>query len=94
MAISSIGNSTGTYVPYMSTKPVGDKTDYKVTDTGKIFHQIDLNAQKVDPYVYIKWCRTNLGTRGETWEFWMAGGMLYIEIWGDKAKFTYEMWKH
>ncbi len=94
MAISGIGNSTGTFAPYKPYHTSEDKSKYEVHHMGKIFHQIDLNFQKIDPLEYIKWCRRNLGERGSTWEFWMAGGMLYIEVWGEKAKFTYEMWKN
>jgi len=94
MAISPISHSTGTYVPYMNAPKQEDRTRYEINNKGHIFHQIDLNVQKVDPTDYIKWCRRNLGDRGSTWEFWMAGGVLYIEVWGEKAKFTYEMWKH
>ena len=94
MAISSIGNSTGTFVPYSGTRHVTDQTTYENKSNGRIFHQIDLKFSKIDPAEYIKWCRRNLGDRGSTWELWMAGGVLYIEVWGEKAKFTYEMWKH
>ena len=90
----ALARSTGTFVPYMSTQPTADRSLYEVHHGGKIFHQIDLRHKKIDPTEYIKWCRRNLGERGSTWEFWIAGGMLYIEIWGDKAKFTYEMWKN
>lgn len=90
----AIANSTGTFVPYAGTQPDGDRSRYEIHHAGKIFHQIDLSYTKIDPNEYIKWCRRNLGDRGSTWEFWMAGGVLYIEVWGEKAKFTYEMWKH
>ncbi len=90
----ALANSTGTFAPYMGHQPTADRSSYEIHHTGKIFHQIDLNYNKIDPNEYIKWCRRNLGERGSTWEFWMAGGVLYVEVWGEKAKFTYEMWKH
>ena len=49
---------------------------------------------EIDKLDHIKWCRRNLGDRHDGWDFWLANGMLYIEVWGDKAKFTYEMWKN
>lgn len=94
MAISSIGSSTGAFVPYMSARPHGDLSKYEVHHGGKIFHQIDIKYNKIDPNEYVKWCRRNLGERGQTWDFWLAGGMLYVEVWGEKEKFTYEMWKN
>ncbi len=90
----AISNSTGTFAPYVGSQPTADRSVYEIHHTGKIFHQIDLNYTKIDPNEYVKWCRRNLGDRGNTWEFWMAGGVLYIEVWGEKAKFTYEMWKN
>lgn len=90
----SLANSTGTFAPYMGPQPTADRSSYEINNKGHIFHQIDLNIQKVNPNEYVKWCRRNLGDRGSTWEFWMAGGVLYIEVWGEKAKFTYEMWKN
>lgn len=60
---------------------------------GHPVYKIDLRHRNVNELEYIKWCRRNLGNRGESWDFWLAGGILYIEIWGDKARFTYELWK-
>lgn len=94
MAIQRTGLSSGTFIPYSGTRPAADQTKYETHSTGKIFHQIDLKYNKIDPHDYIKWCRRNLGDRSSTWDFWMAGGILYIEVWGEKAKFTYEMWKN
>jgi hypothetical protein len=95
MAVSGVGGlSTGTFTTYTSmSKPV-DESVYEVKQNGHILHRIDLRYNKVDPSDYIKWCRRNLGNRNETWDFWLAGGILYVEVWGDKAKVTYEMWKH
>lgn len=95
MAISKLGNSTGTFVPYLpTTYQQNDKSSYSTQKNGRILHTIDLNFQKMDVTDYIKWCRRNLGERGVQWDFWMAGGLLYIEVWGEKEKFTYEMWKN
>jgi len=93
MAISGIGRSTGTFAP-LPTYNVADKSSYDASRNGRILHTIDLNYQKIDLTEYIKWCRRNLGERGRMWDFWMAGGLLYIEVWGEKEKFTYEMWKN
>jgi hypothetical protein len=93
MAVGKIGISTGTFVP-LTTYTVKDESKYENKSNGRIFHTIDLNFQKIDPKEYISWCRRNLGDRGSTWDFWMAGGKLYIEVWGEKEKFTYEMWKN
>jgi hypothetical protein len=90
----AIANGTGTFTPYSGSNTTGDRSSYTINNKGHIYHQIDLNVQNIDPHEYIKWCRRNLGERGNTWEFWLAGGLLYIEVWGDKAKFTYEMWKN
>ena len=95
MAISGIGNSTGTFAP-LTTYHVKDESRYENANNsrGSIIHTIDLNFQKIDTKEYIGWCRRNLGERGRTWDFWMAGNKLYIEVWGEKEKFTYEMWKN
>lgn len=88
----AIANSTGTFAPYNPGTSMGDRSgveDHK----GHPVYRIDLNYRKINEVEYIKWCRRNLGNRGETWDFWMAGGILYIEVWGDKARFTYELWK-
>ena len=93
MAISGIGNSTGTFAP-LTNYYVKDESKYENKSNGRIFHTIDLKFQKIDPKEYISWCRRNLGARHDGWDFWLAGGKLYIEVWGDKQKFTYEMWKN
>lgn len=94
MAIAKTGLSTGTFAPYSGIRPTTDQSKYEIHHGGKIFHQIDLKFNKIDPTEYVKWCRRNLGDRHSTWDFWLAGGVLYIEVWGEKAKFTYEMWKN
>ncbi len=94
VSIMALANSTGTFAPYTNIVKAVDQTQCEINNKGHLFHQIDLKYNKIDVNDYIKWCRRNLGDRGSTWDFWMAGGILYIEVWGDKAKFTYEMWKN
>jgi hypothetical protein len=48
---------------------------------------------KEDPSTIVKWCRRNLGERGNGWDFMLTSGNITIEIWNDKLKFMYEMWK-
>ncbi len=48
---------------------------------------------KEDPSVIVKWCRRNFGDRGNGWDFLLTSGNITIEIWDDKLKFMYEMWK-
>jgi hypothetical protein len=95
MAISSIGRSTGTFAPYTPIAPQADRTEVRRYEgSGRMVHVIDLAYQKVNELEYIKWCRRNLGDRHDGWDFWLVGGLLYIEVWGEKQKFTYEMWKN
>ncbi len=84
--------STGTFAPAM-TGSIGDRSEV-AHHNGRVLYKIDLRYRKINEVEHIKWCRRNLGERNSTWDFWLAGGMLYIEVWGDKAKFTYEMWKN
>lgn len=92
MAINIIGKG-GTFTPLPSygTKEDRSGVEHK---SGRVLYKIDLQFRKIDEVDYIKWCRRNLGDRGDGWDFWLAGGILYIEVWGDKQKFTYEMWKN
>jgi hypothetical protein len=48
---------------------------------------------KEDPRTIVKWCRRNFGDRGNGWDFMLTSGNITIEIWNDKLKFMYEMWK-
>lgn len=84
--------STGTFAPMMT----GSNEDRSGVehDGPNTLYKIDLKFRKIDETEHIKWCRRNLGERTVNWDFWLAGGILYIEVWGDKAKFTYEMWKN
>jgi hypothetical protein len=62
----------------------GDKTIYK----------IDYRNRKDYPGDHIKWCRRNMGDRGTGWDFMWVSELLVIEVWDDKLKFMYEMWKN
>jgi hypothetical protein len=62
----------------------GDKTIYK----------IDYRNRKDYPGDHIKWCRRNMGDRGTGWDFMWISELLVIEVWDDKLKFMYEMWKN
>jgi hypothetical protein len=93
MAITkSLGMSTGTFAPMM-TGSIEDRSGVEHSGS-RVLYKIDLRYRKINELEHVKWCRRNLGERHLDWDFWLAGGMLYIEVWGDKAKFTYEMWKN
>jgi hypothetical protein len=93
MAITkNLGMSTGTFAP-MITGILEDRSGVEHKD-GHSLYKIDLKFRNINETEHIKWCRRNLGERSSTWDFWLAGGILYVEVWGDKAKFTYEMWKN
>lgn len=93
MAISRLGSSTGTFAPAAMTAVREDRGGIEKSSRGHTIHRIDLKFRKLDETDYLKWCRRNLGERHFDWDFWLAGGILYIEIKSDKAKFAYEMWK-
>lgn len=46
-----------------------------------------------DSLTHIKWCRRNLGERGDGWDFAGSGKSLTIFIWSNKLQFMYEMWQ-
>lgn len=89
----AITNNNSTIIPYTGHTAHEDRSGIETNSKGHKLYRIDLRHRKLNEVEYIKWCRRNLGDRGATWDFWLAGGVLYIEVWGDKAKFTYEMWK-
>lgn len=89
----AIGNSTGTFAPLPQYGQREDRSGVEHSRKGTLY-KIDLNFRKINEVEHIKWCRRNLGERHDGWDFWLAGGVLYIEVWGDKQKFTYEMWKN
>jgi len=89
--------NTGHFAPLVSQTPDSDRSSVSRDErTGRVVYKIDLRHQKINEIEYIKWCRRNLGDRHAGWDFWMEIGnqMLYIEVWGEKQKFTYEMWKN
>lgn len=93
--IKSLGISTGTFAPMITGHYTKEDRSEVVRNTdGSVLYKIDLEFHKMNEYEHIKWCRRNLGERSRDWDFWLAGGIMYIEVWGDKAKFTYEMWKN
>lgn len=89
----AISTSTGTFRPIHSYAPTQDRGGIEKSTRGHTVHRIDLKFSKINETDYIKWCRRNLGERGLEWDFWLVGGVLYIEVKTEKAKFTYEMWK-
>jgi hypothetical protein len=89
----AITKNTGTFTLLAkSTQP--DRSGVERNKDGHVLYKIDLNHSKINEVAHLKWCRRNLGERYAGWDFWLAGNILYIEVWGDKAKFTYEMWKN
>ena len=95
MAISkSLGMSSGTFAPVTTHHTLGEDRSEVIRSSTNVVYKIDLKFHKINEYEHIKWCRRNLGERSRDWDFWLAGGILYIEVRGDKAKFTYEMWKN
>lgn len=89
---NGLGMSAGTFAPAM-TGSISDRSGVEHKN-GHSLYKIDLKFHNINEAEHIKWCRRNLGERSRDWDFWLAGGVLYIEVWGEKAKFTYEMWKN
>lgn len=78
----------------LTTTSVGDRSGTERSFDSSLY-KIDMNFRKdFNETDHIKWCRRNLGERGNSWDFWIAGGILFIEVKGEKARFTYEMWKN
>jgi len=68
---------------------------YTHRSMGKNLYEIDTEYRKINKAELIKWCRKNLGERGKGWDFYNSyRGILAIEIWDEKMKFTYELWKN
>lgn len=92
MAITN--KNTGTFTQRTITSS-GDRSGVEAgTRLGSTLYKIDLRYRAFNETEHIKWCRRNLGNRHETWDFWLVSGVLYIEVWGEKAKFAYELWKN
>ena len=90
-----LSTSTGTFAPLTSYGPREDRSGVDHDNrNGHVIYKIDLVHRKINEAEHVKWCRRNLGERHSGWDFWLAGGILYIDVWDDKAKFTYEMWKN
>lgn len=83
----------GTIVPYNHITITEDRSRVE-THNGRTVYSIDLRHRKINEVEHIKWCRRNLGERGSGWDFWMVNQILYVEVWGNKQKFTYELWKN
>ena len=94
MAISALGRSTGTYVP-LPAKNTTECRDTKSTWSGRTYYIYDFRFKKEDPTAIVKWLRANMGDRGSGWDFMLntTAGTINVEIWDDKLKFMYEMWK-
>ena len=90
-----INGINGTFAPMMTSRPTKEDRSEVIRGSSSVVYKIDLEFhQNIDEHEHIKWCRRNLGERSQDWDFWLAGGIMYVEVWGDKAKFTYEMWKN
>jgi len=84
---------SGTLTPSIHASSNSDRSE--VTTFGnKTIYRIDFFHHKGYPNDHIKWCRRNMGHRSVGWDFMYVGGLLIIEIWDDKLKFMYEMWKN
>ena len=91
MAIST--TNAYTYNSFITKPPTFDRSE--VTTQGrKTIYKIDYRHRKDYPNDHIKWCRRNMGQRSSGWDFMWVSELLIIEIWDDKLKFMYEMWKN
>jgi hypothetical protein len=90
----AINNNTGTFVPLLNNNREDRSGVERDQRNGHVLYKIDLNHSKINEVEHLKWCRRNLGERHDGWDFWLVSNVLYIEVWGDKAKFTYEIWKN
>jgi len=89
MAITKLG----TFTPTIHASSNFDRSE--VTTRGdKTIYKIDYRYRKDYLNSHIKWCRRNMGQRGSGWDFMWISDLLMIEIWDDKLKFMYEMWKN
>lgn len=91
MAIQSIN---GTFKPIIHHHLMGDSRERdSTTYNGKTTYTRDCRFRKEDPADLIKWCRRNFGERGVGWDFTYVSDFVTIDIWYDKYKTMYEMWK-
>ena len=91
MAISA--TNAYTYVSPISQSPTFDRSAV-TTEGKKTIYKIDYRHHKGYPNDHIKWCRRNMGQRSSGWDFMWVSELLIIEIWDEKLKFMYEMWKN
>lgn len=89
----AIARSTGTFVP-LPPKNTTNCRDEKYVWGNKILYTYDYTFHKTDPKDHIKWCRKNMGERGSGWDFHTNQGTIVVEVWDDKLKFMYELWKN
>ena len=90
MAIQSIN---GSFKPIVHHQ-IGDtrERDSYMNGSRKVYTR-DCRFRKEDPSNLIKWCRRNFGERGVGWDFTFVAEFVTIEIWDDKYKTMYELWK-
>lgn len=92
--INRSGSRVGTFVPLPATN-TNNCRDAKNTLSSRTYYTYDFRFKKEDPATIVKWLRANMGNRGSGWDFMLSttNGTIHIEIWDDKLKFMYEMWK-
>ena len=89
----AITKNTGTFAPVMRNIEPDDRSEVTILG-GKTIYKIDYRHRKGYPNDHIKWCRRNMGQRSSGWDFMWVGELLIIEIWDEKLKFMYEIWKN
>lgn len=78
-------------VPLISSRSSRDQEPY--ARRGRTIYTRDCRFHNEDPETLIKWCRRNFGERGDGWDFTFVSGLVTIEIWNDRYKTMYTMWK-
>lgn len=90
----AIMNNGGKFVPVINApNTVNREQEPYIGRYGRKIYTRDCRYRKEDPSVFIKWCRRNFGERGVGWDFTYVSEVATIEIWDDKYKVMYEMWK-
>jgi len=82
-----------TYASPITKAPTFDRSEVTI-EGKKTIYKIDYRYRKDYPNDHIKWCRRNMGQRSSGWDFMWVSELLIIEVWDDKLKFMYEMWKN
>jgi len=85
--------NSGTFAPSIHASSNSDRSDVSIYGN-KTVYRIDYRNRKDYPGDHIKWCRRNMGERGVGWDFTWVSNLLMIEIWDNKLKFMYEIWKN